>query len=267
MRVDFTVAGTSVSHARLEANIAHARSLGLPPVGDRTGGRVLNVIGRGPSVAGHAGLLRHDDADAWAAGTAWGWCRDNGIDATLIAADPSPLMARNLAGCRRAIVSEQCDPALFAALKGADVHIMSMDRWAVGHSAAVIAAVLGATNDSETRLYGCEGSYGATTHADEDIPQANLMAVRCNGAVFRTNPQMIIQCEEFTRLFRLCRPGVFADRSGGLLGAMLATGGEWELLEWRNAPPNVRGLMERTLRPHEITGFDDADISYLGAAE
>jgi hypothetical protein len=244
MRVDFTVTGTSVSDARLESNIAYARSLGLPSAEHRASGRALNIIGRGPSVARYTDILKTDDADAWACGSAWAWCRDNGIDAAAIFADPSPFMAAYARDCKRAIVSEQCDPLLFTALEGADVRVMSLDQWAVGHSAATIATVLGSNPGVETRLYGCEGSYEATTHADEDQPQLNLMIVRCNGETFRTNPQMIIQCEEFVHIIRLCTAGRFIDRSGGLLGAMLATGGEWDLLEWRNAPQNVRDLME-----------------------
>lgn len=244
--VDFKVTGTSVPDDRLESNIAHARSLGLPPAERRAGGGVLNVIGRGPSVADHAEFLRHDTGDNWAAGTAWGWCRDNGIPAVAVFADPSPIMAepRYTLGVTRAIVSEQCDPSLFAALRGAEVSLMSIDQWAVGYSAAVTALVLGTHPDSVVRLYGCEGSFAAITHADEDQPQPNMLVVKCNGGVFRTNPQMIIQCEEFVNIWRMCKPGLFENRSGGLLGAMLATGGEWELLRWDNAPENVRALME-----------------------
>jgi hypothetical protein len=160
MRVNFTVTGTSVPDARLSENIAHARSLGLPSAEHRASGRALNIIGRGPSVVGHASTLKTDDADAWACGTAWAWCRDKGIDATAIFADPSPLMAsdHNTYGVRRAIVSEQCDPSLFHALRRADVRVMSIDQWAVGNSAATIATVLGSNPGVETRLYGCEGS-------------------------------------------------------------------------------------------------------------
>lgn len=255
MRVDFNVTSTSVPDARIEANIAHARSLGLPYVVDRAGGRALNIIGRGPSVAQHIETLRRDDADNWAAGTAWAWCRDNGIEAAFVCADPNPRMVDYTAGAKVALVAEQCDPTVFAALCGADVKLISMDTCAYGWTAAAIAAVLGATADSEVRLYGCEGSYENTTHANEDIPQHNLMIVRADGKVFRTNPQMIMQSEEFALLFRICKPGVFIDRSGGLLGALIASGGDWDLVEWDNAPDNVRALMTR-----EQAFFDTAEI-------
>lgn len=245
MRIGFNVTGTSVSDARLESNISHARSLGLPSAERRAGGGVLNVIGRGPSVARHAEFLRKDSADNWACGTAWAWCRDNGIDATAVFADPNPRMAQYAVGCRFALVSEQCDPALFEELKFADVRLMSLEQWAVGYSAASIAAVLGCHPDTVVRLYGCEGSYEATTHANEDIPQKNEIWVRCNGEVFRTNSQMIIQCEEFVWLFHWCIPGLFENHSGGLLGAMLATGGEWDFERWDNAPSDIQAAIQR----------------------
>jgi len=255
MRVDFNVTSTSVLDARIEENIAHARSLGLPYATDRAGGRALNVIGRGPSVARHVEVLRSDDADNWAAGTAWAWCRDNGIEAAFVCIDPSPRMVDYTSWAKVALVAEQCDPTVFAALRGADVKLISMETCAYGWTAATIAAVLGANADSEVRLYGCEGSYGDMTHADEDIPQQNLMIVRANGQEFRTNPQMIMQSEEFALLFRICKPGTFIDRSGGLLGALIASGGDWDLVEWDNAPDNVRALMAR-----EQAFFDTAEI-------
>lgn len=258
MRVDFVVTGTSSPDSRIAENIAHARSLGLPFAVGRAGGGPLNVIGRGPSAADHIDELR--EGENWACGTAWAWCRDNGIDATLIMADPNPRLAepRYVEGVSRAIVASQCAPEVFAALAGASVEIADHDTWAVGHSAAVIAAILGATAESETRLFGCEGSYAATTHVNEDIPQPNEMLVRCNGRAYRTNPQMIIQCEEFVRLFEMCRPGVFVDRSGGLLGAMLATKGDWDLLEWKNAPANVQRVLDYEMR--RGLRFDTAEI-------
>lgn len=249
MRIEFTISGINVSDAQMKANIAHARSLGLPPVADRAGGKALNVVGRGPSVAGHAEFLRHDDADVWACGTAWAWCRDNGIDATLVAVDAHPNMAKAeyLDGVTRAVVASQCDPAVFAALSCAQVELADDDQSNLGSTAAVVAMVIGAAfaRYRQVRLFGCEGSYGDTTHANEDIPQPYLMAVRCNGEVFRTNPQMLIQCEEFCQVIRMVtKPDLFVDRSGGLLGAMLATGGEWDLLSYRNAPEHIRKMLE-----------------------
>ncbi len=81
------------------------------------------------------------------------------------------------------------------------------------------------------------------------------MYVRADGRVFRTNTQMLVQSEQFARIICMSRPGVFVDRSGGLLGALIASGGEWDLVRWDNAPDNVRALMTR-----ETRFFDTAEI-------
>lgn len=95
---------------------------------------------------------------------------------------------------------------------------------------------------SEVSLYGCDGSYGDTTHADENQHQPNQMLVRCAGTLFRTNPQMILQSEALASI-GTAAPSFLRDCSGGLLGALIASGGDWELVEWDSAPDNVRALM------------------------
>lgn len=245
MRVNFTTTHFPVPEARLAENVAHARSLGLPYVADRARGfGPLNVIGRGPSVARHVDELR--DGTNFACGTAWGWCRDNGIDATLIMSDAQPRLAdpQYVAGVKRAVVAEHCDPAVFSALKGAEVYLFDFERDGAG-TTAVSMAILSALRGGHLKinLFGCEGSYAETTHVNEDIPQANLITLRCNGQVFRTNPQMIIQSNELAELVAGALDYV-TDRSGGLLAAMIASGRDWDLIRWDNAPANVRALLD-----------------------
>jgi len=242
MRVDFTISRTSVSDEKLAENVSHARTLGLPGVSRWA----LNVIGRGPSVAGHVRFLQGSEHNL-ACGTAWAWCRDNGIEATMMMVDPNPRLAspEYTRGVKKAYVASQCDPAMFDALKSADVRLLDEDKSNLGSTAATVAMVIGAyLGFPKIRLYGCESCYAETTHANEDIPQPNLMVVRANGETFRTNPQMLIQAEEMSSIFRMTTPGVYVNCSGGLLGALIASGGEWELVEWDNAPDNVRALMD-----------------------
>lgn len=244
MRIEFNVTSTSVPDAQVERNIAYARSLGLPFAARRASGRALNLIGRGPSVARHTETLKTDDADAWACGTAWAWCRDNGIEATLVCLDPHPKMADYIAGCERAILHPQCDPSVFAALEGGDCKLISPEFEECGSTAAMLALAVGVTLENETRIFGCEGSYAGTTHVDEDIPQPNEMFVRVNGEVFRTNTQMLIQSEQMAEILRSARPGLLVDRSGGLMSALVASGGEWDLVRWDNAPEGIRKMLE-----------------------
>lgn len=162
----------------------------------------------------------------------------------MVCADPHPRMADYVKGAKRAIVASQCDPAVFAALNGSEILLADKETSNLGSTAAVVAMVLGVTEaGDEVRLFGCEGCYAETTHADEDIPQPHLLTVLVNGQVYRTNPQMLIQSEEIAWIMRLAKPGIFIDRSGGLLGALIASGGEWDLLSYRNAPPHIAALL------------------------
>jgi hypothetical protein len=242
MRVEFTITSSSVPDAQVAENIAHSRSLGLPIVARRAGGRALNVIGRGPSVARYVDEIRSSDADNFAAGTSWAWCRDNGIQAALVCLDPHPRMADYVKGCEVAICHPQCAPAVFATLGGADVKLIAPEHEECGSTAALLAIAVGAVPGCQIRLYGCEGSYEERTHADEDVPQPNEMFIRADGRVFRTNTQMLIQSQQLAELFRLA-PDVFVDRSGGLLGALIASGGDWDMLRWDNAPPEIAALL------------------------
>jgi hypothetical protein len=243
---------------RLSANTAHARSLGLPYLAEATEPRgVLNIVGRGPSVAHHLQIVRDSDdfqasafwrqGDVWAVGTAFAWCANEGINATFVCADQSPVFAepRHSVPCKRAILSESCDPAVFHALRNADVKLFDSEENGAGTTSAGMALCAGLiAGYTEFRLWGCDGSYAENTHADENQEQKHLIRLRCNGQEFRTNPQMVMQSEELADVIRE-HPGMVKDCSGGLLGAMVASGGEWELLDYRNPPDAVREMMER----------------------
>lgn len=264
MRVDFNITVGSAADDRIEANKAHARSLGLPFVTGLAGGRPLNVIGRGPSVVNHIEELRRDDADNWACGTAWAWCRDNGIEAAFVCVDAQPRMVDYVAGCDVAILHPQCDPSLFSALAGSDVKLVPAECEEYGSTAATQAAFLGAVFGREVRLYGCEGSYAETTHVNEDIPQPNEMFIRANGDVFRTNTQMLVQSEQLARVISMARPGCFIDLSGGLLSALIATGGEWDFERWDNAPADLQCAIQAS-RNTGNPGWGDDGVADWGA--
>lgn len=231
----------SVPSECIAANIAHSRSLGLPTLACQAGGGALNVVGRGPSVARCADELR--SGVNWACGTAWGWCRDNGIDATFVCADANPRLAepKYTAGVKRAILAEQCDPALFAALSGAELYRYDTGKGSGNTTAAMAICMAPDAGYPEVRLYGCDSSYGETTHVNEQIDQPNLMQVRCGYEVFKTNPQMIMQAEELSGAVRAL-PAFLKNRSGGFLSALIAHN-DWQLVEWKNAPDKVREMM------------------------
>lgn len=197
------------------------------------------------------------EGDVWAAGTAWRWCSENGIDATFVCADPSTIFADPYYGARvkRAVLSLNCAPETFHALRNASVQVIDVEQDGAGTTSAAMALCAGLfAGYREFRLWGCEGSYAEMTHADRDEHQKHLIRLRCNGKEFRTNPQMVMQSEEIATLIR-ANPNEVKDCSGGLLGALVASGGEWELIDYRDPPPNVREMLERERGPLPI---DDA---------
>jgi hypothetical protein len=261
MRVCWRPLVTAERLQTLSANTAHARSLGLPYLAHQAPERpsgvpaVLNIVGRGPSVAHYLEIMRDSDnydwhrtwleGDVWAVGTAIGWCHDNGINATFVCADPSPIFAqpRYSVPTKRAILSLYCAPEVFHELRYDDVHVFDAEENGAGTTSAGMAICAGLiAGYTEFRLWGCEGSYAENTHADRDEPQTYGIRLRCNGQEFRTNPQMVMQSEEIADVIR-AHPGMVKDHSGGLLGAMVASGGEWELLEYNNAPENIAAML------------------------
>lgn len=238
------------------SNTAHARTLGLPYLAYQAPERqVLNIVGRGPSVAHYVQIMRDSDnfadgafwreGDVWAVGTAISWCHDNGIQATFVCADPSQIFAqpRYSVPTKRAILAEHCHPALFHELRYDDVKLFDVQENGAGTTSAAMALCAGLiAGYTEFRFWGCEGSYAERTHANEDQDQRYGIRLRCNGQEFRTNPQMVMQSEELSAVIR-DHPYMVKDCSGGLLGAMVASNGEWELLEYRNAPENIQQML------------------------
>ncbi len=209
------------------------------------------------------------EGDVWAAGTAWRWCSENGIDATFVCADPSTIFADPYYGARvkRAVLSLNCAPETFHALRNASVEVIDVEQDGAGTTSAAMALCAGLfAGYREFRLWGCEGSYAEMTHADRDEHQKHLIRLRCNGKEFRTNPQMVMQSEEIATLIR-ANPNEVKDCSGGLLGALVASGGEWELIDYRDPPANVREMLERERGPLpvEMMETEIKTLNYVGS--
>lgn len=223
----------NVDQTRIAENIAHSRSLGLPSLAPAETGRgTLNIVGRGPSILQHYDDLQASGFETWSVGSAYRWCRYNHIEATALCVDPSPAMAKYLVNANRAIVSDQCDPTVFAALLAAetDIRLIDPEQIAHGTTAATFAPELGLTmGHSEIRFYGCESSFADWTHVDGNIPTPHLLRVECAGELFLTNPQMLLQARELWELFATHHE-IFIDLSGGLLGAMIRSHGAHEVV-------------------------------------
>jgi len=69
-------------------------------------------------------------------------------------------------------------------------------------------------------FYGCAASYAGGSHVYKDIRDGSI-EVMAGGRSYLTNPAFLKQSEFLAELIREA-PGVFAERSGGLLAALVA---------------------------------------------
>ncbi len=216
---------TSLSPASNEAirwNEAYAKSLGFPRLGVAETPR-LAVIGGGSSIADRLDELRSFDGDIWAINGAFHWCRDHGIETRFFSLDPSKAVLPFCAGVRSAMLGMNCHPSVFDALSNADVEAVDLADFPTGPTTAASAPMIAINRGyRQVHFFGCEASFEGKTHVYGDFNLENLMKVACNGQEFLTTIDMMMQAEHLGALIRECQ-GVFVDRSGGLLGAFIAS--------------------------------------------
>lgn len=246
MKVEF-FSMPCVSLEIIEQHRSAALARNLPPHTEfKATARRLAVVGSGPSVAARLEEIRSFDGDVWGINGAARWLNERGIDATLVSVctgtnwDP---IEHYTAGIKRAILSWSCAPAIFDALSGAEVFLAKVNTEGVegGSSTAtaipMIALSMGAYQ--EAVFFGCESCFSERTHVDRIETISDAMVVTCNGGQYITNPQMMIQAKELSKILREF-PTIFKDASGGLLSAMIADP-RWELT---HATP----ALQRTLK-------------------
>lgn len=211
----------------IDRNINHAKTLGLPPVGKRRG--TLYVVAGGPSINERVEVLQSVDGEIWAVNGAFQWCRKHGIDAVFFSVDSNPSLVDLVTGAKRAILATMVDPAVFEALGGAKVEVFDTGLIAGVHtgptSVTSIPALAIDAGFSRVVFFGCEGSYrGGATHAYADCGDNPYRSVvECGGQRFATEAEYQMQCKYLSDIIRAA-PHVFAERSGGLLRAMIDHG-------------------------------------------
>jgi hypothetical protein len=222
--------GCPVSEDVLQANVRHAKGLGLPEIQEVEGhGRRLAVVGGGPSIVDSLDEIRGYD-EIWAINGACRFLRERGVSSTLLSIDPVDFLAQRVAGASKAILATRCHPAVFKALEGAAITVVDVNTdspkgvWASCATASIafpLAAMLGYR---KVDFYGCEGSYSDKTHAymDEAELQDFRFVVECGGQRFTTAPDLYLLTTQLAELFRMTVPGSFTERSGGLLRALIA---------------------------------------------
>lgn len=205
------------------ANLASCRARNLPgPVTAKRG--PLAVVGGAPSVLKHIETLRDWPGDVWASGSAYAWCRDNGIKAAFFYIDPDP-QPIDCAGAEKAIIATCVAPAVIDALGSAE--IIAFDLYAgpemSNHGVTTItSAPLLALNMGyrEVVFFGADSSYEGDTHAYQNTLRQSFAVVRVGDEAFVTDAELLMQGELLAHVIR-AYPTLFRERCGGLLGALV----------------------------------------------
>lgn len=226
--VDLTLKGhLPVSDEQLQANIDNAAGLGLKEL--EPGPVVpLAIVGGGPTINQYVERLQNWSGDVWAINGAFGWCRDNGIDATFVSVDPHPIVAKWAEGAKRAILHKQCPAEVFDVLRGADVTLFDAN----GCSGTTVAAAITAgakTRHESVRVFGCESCYQpGQSHAYQNEDRPEQMIVSAGGQFYFTAPDLYFQAQKLAELIRSL-DGYVVEESGGLLRAFIESPEHWIL--------------------------------------
>ena len=194
----------------------------------------LALVAGGPSINQHVDTLKAWDGEIWAVNGAYRWCRDHGIEATLLAIDPHEIVLRWAEGAHKAILGNTCMPEVFELLRDADVRQFRLGMGAiVGMSSTAttvphLAAYAGA---SHVTFFGCESSFTGDSHAyqarlNELIAEGmhadrdDHVVITCGGSDYLTVPDFYRQAGELAGFINAF-PEFLAEESGGLLRAMV----------------------------------------------
>lgn len=204
-------------------NAHHAESLGLPRFAMKERPPLL-VLGGGLSIRDHIEEVRASTADKWLVGSAFRWWHEQGVEGTFFSVHPSPASVQNVNGVSRALLATQTDPAVFAMLERAEVEVFDLIadlKGGHGVTTATCAPMLAVSMGyTDITFYGCEGNYGHSTHLYMSVDDQYMMKVRCDGQDFLTGAEFLMQSEFLAAALR-SYPGMFHEKSGGLLAAML----------------------------------------------
>ena len=266
-RIEFSVVGlvsTETYDAQARENTAAAW-----PVLERRDlhDTPLAIVGGGPSTWDYLEELKEWKGDIWAINQSASWLSHYAPKANvfLFSVDPDEVLAEPIftAGVQKAILGSGCHPKLFEALRGKDVRMfhsrpiegMELTVLGGGPCSAARAHMQAAWQGYKTvTFYGCEGSFGATTHAYRNETRPNQMIVRAGGKDYRTTPDMYINTQYLAHEIRQYSspdksyPYGLKEKSGGLLRAMLEYPDTWEIVALSEA---MKNRFDPTALPYE----------------
>lgn len=219
----------TVSDDGRKANALVIEALGLPK--HRGAGR-LAVVGGGPSIAEHVEELRAWDGDIWAVNGTINWCLDHGINAYFYTADAAPvgIWPYDLTRVTRAALAPDVAPDLVTYLieNGADVSLTGAIQ--SGPTSANASDYISLEcGYSGVTYFGCEGCFeDDATHAFGSVSIPDWMIVEVGGEYFRTKAEFVSQSIMLANVIREF-PTIYADKSGGLLRAMIEHGPDYDV--------------------------------------
>lgn len=226
--IDLTIAGQlEVTDEAVERNLKNTGGLGLPTYREfKPAGKHLAVVGGGPSIEDHALAIRAFDGDVWAINGAWGWCKQRGIEATFVAVDPHPIVAKWAAGVKRAMLETRIDPLVFELLKDAEVYTFDVGEHkggliARGSTATAVPQLACRIGYHSVTFFGCESCFPpGASHAYQDEDRKDLLLIEAGGEDYLTAPDFYIQAHELSNFMREV-PEYLKEESGGLLRALI----------------------------------------------
>lgn len=199
----------------------------LPPP---HGSGQLAIVGGGPSVLNHLETLRNWPGEIWAINGAFQFLRSQGVRATFYTICPNPgtpSLAELASGARRAVIASHCEPELFEALKDAETFKIVGEL--PGPTSATAATLVGLRAGFERfTLFGCEGSYEGAEYAYSHDSHPYKLRLVCGGKAYLTKPEFLLQSEQLAEVI-LALPGMYEERGGGLLRALVENRMEYDV--------------------------------------
>lgn len=192
-------------------------------------GRKLAVVGSGPELRQDLEELSLWEGDIWAINTACGYLGAHGIESTFVTVDPLDV---EFVVPGEALVSSSCHPNLLRRLKSfrtfdmIETHPDGIPGGCV--TATRMPSLAMRLGYLDVSFFGCEGSYESQDHVTHHNGEEQEVIVRAGGRDFRIETGLLVQCQDFVKLFNAFP--IFKNRSRGLLKAMIENPDTWEIV-------------------------------------
>lgn len=208
-------------------NKEECKRRGYPRISDeeKRDGR-LAVVGGGPSVSSYLDKIRECD-EVWGINGACQMLAKHGIESTMLAMDPDPIVVKWCSGVKRALLCDRVCPEAFDALEGADIRVFELINDApggviAGSSSASAAFSLGIRLGwAYIDFFGIDSSFVGDTHAYQNEDRKEVLWVECNGREYKTAPDFYLQAMEMSGIIRRL-PNHYRAFGDGLLQAFVA---------------------------------------------